>query len=317
MAAPDYVLFKFLFNKIEKPNLLFRDENGELIKLSAQQHLDRLLIGTSVSGFNKKEKDGTLTPLISRIEAKHDDIIFLTLCAHKNFSFWQGYEKKRDVNEPFCNIIIDNRPDIAQLAIEKNGAFGTNGPERVVGIITEYVNKALAPFGYEILITRKLRTVEVWDMVYERANVGDPVKSVKFDFHDPRKYEAIDATDRQMQQMNMLLTLARSMGAVNSMYQMNAAKNGTLTLDKQQKDLAGMVSLCTNNGWDIEIKFKNFGVYRTNTKQGAVFSMSNSILSEFVNGEIQITADHPAGEFTLIEWLDQVRSITKDYENEE
>lgn len=313
----DYVIYKYLFQKVAPQELLFRDDNGELVKLSAQQHLDRLLIGPSVLGFNKVEKDGSLTPLSNRIESKHDEIIFLRLCSRKNVTIWKDYEKKKEVNEPFCNIIIDNRPGIAQLAIEKCGAFGTNGPDKVVDIITAFVNKALEPFGYEIVITRKMRTIEVWDMVAERVKMGDPVKSVKFDFHDPRKTEAIDATDKQMQQMTMLLSLAKSMGAVSSIYQMNASQNGSLILDRTQKDIAGMVSLCTNNGWDIEIRFKNFGVYRTNTKQGAVFSMPTGALSTFVNGEIQITPEHLQGEFSLIEWLDHVRSITKEYDNEE
>ena len=313
----DYVIYKYLFQKVAPQELLFRDDNGELVKLSAQQHLDQLLIGPSVLGFNKVEKDGSLTPLSNRIESKHDEIIFLRLCSRKNVTIWKDYEKKKEVNEPFCNIIIDNRPGIAQLAIEKCGAFGTNGPDKVVDIITAFVNKALEPFGYEIVITRKMRTIEVWDMVAERVKMDDPVKSVKFDFHDPRKTEAIDATDKQMQQMTMLLSLAKSMGAVSSIYQMNASQNGSLILDRTQKDIAGMVSLCTNNGWDIEIRFKNFGVYRTNTKQGATFSMPAGALSTFVNGEIQITPEHPQGEFSLIEWLDHVRSITKEYDNEE
>lgn len=316
MAAPDYVLFIFLFNKIEKPNLLFRDENGELIKLSAQQHLDRLLIGTSVLGFNRKEKDGTFTRPSNRIEAKIDDIIFLRLCSRKNVTIWKDYEKTKEVNKPYCNIIIDNRPGIAQLAIEKNGAFGTNGPDKVVEIISTYMNNALAPFGYEIEITRKLRTVEVWDMVAERVKVDDPVKSVKLDFHDPSKTEAIDATDEQMRQVKLLLSLAKDMGAVNSNYQVMDADKGTLILYKQQKDLAGMVALCTNNGWDIEIRFKNFGVYRTNTKQGAVFSMKDSILTEFICGDVELYGNDGQGKSNLVEWLDNVRAITTEYDNE-
>lgn len=228
---------------------------------------------------------------------------------------WQDFKKEYHDNEPYCNIIIDNRTNVAQIAIEKSGAFGgKEGTDKVKSILEEFINNAVKPYGYQVEITRKLRSIEMWDMVADRIKQHDPVKYVRFNFRDPAETQAIDATEMQLKQLELMSALRKATGAVSSFMQMEASNTGTLILDKEQKDLAGMVGLCSNNGWDIDIHFRDFGIYRTGQLQSAVFPLNIAILNQFASDEGRIEFEGPEGELDLILWLDNIRDITNDYD---
>ena len=282
----EYVIYKYVFTKTDEINLFKQTEEGERIVLSAQEHLQSHLTGTSLLGLNKHEKDGTLTPLANKIVAQHEDVTLLQLCNKTKVAVWQDFKKEYHDNEPYCNIIIDNRTNVAQIAIEKSGAFGgKEGTDKVKSILEEFINNAVKPYGYQVEITR-----------------------------DPAETQAIDATEMQLKQLELMSALRKATGAVSSFMQMEASNTGTLILDKEQKDLAGMVGLCSNNGWDIDIHFRDFGIYRTGQLQSAVFPLNIAILNQFASDEGRIEFEGPEGELDLILWLDNIRDITKDYD---
>lgn len=311
----EYVIYKYVFTKTDEINLFKQTEEGERIVLSAQEHLQSHLTGTSLLGLNKHEKDGTLTPLANKIVAQHEDVTLLQLCNKTKVAVWQDFKKEYHDNEPYCNIIIDNRTNVAQIAIEKSGAFGgKEGTDKVKSILEEFINNAVKPYGYQVEITRKLRSIEMWDMVADRIKQHDPIKYVRFNFRDPAETQAIDATEMQLKQLELMSALRKATGAVSSFMQMEASNTGTLILDKEQKDLSGMVGLCSNNGWDIDIHFRDFGIYRTGQLQSAVFPLNIAILNQFASDEGRIEFEGPEGELDLILWLDNIRDITKDYD---
>lgn len=104
------------------------------------------------------------------------------------------------------------------------------------------------------------------------------------------------------------------MGAAKSQYQLDATSQGTLKLDRTQEDLAQMVGLCCNNGYQIAVHFKHGKVFRNGDCQLATFDIEEEPLNHFVNGQCVIgsSADgEPA--YALVSWLDDVREYTKDY----
>lgn len=314
----DFVIYKYTFSKASERELLFESPDGELVKLSAREHLDRFLVGRSLTGFNKKERDGGYIPLQCDLLFKDDDVALLALCDAKKVTFWDQYQKKQIDSHPFSHVIIDNREGVAQIAVERNSAFGSkDGTDRVCNILTDFINSSLKPFGWKVEITRKSRSVDVWDVVTDRVKMNDIVKSVRFNFRDPQKTEGIDATESQIKQMRLLTSLSRAMGAVNSYLQLDATPDGALIFDKEQKDLAGMVALCGNNGWDIDITFRDFGVYRVGRLQSAVFSVTNDTVSDFATGQ-QCFCDGDSGvHYSLIQWLNEVRQYTQGYTYED
>ena len=75
------------------------------------------------------------------------------------------------------------------------------------------------------------------------------------------------------------------------------------------KDMAEMVNLCCNKGYDIQIKFKNYKTYRINDYVKRFVSMDDNLLTEFRQNNSYLFGDNES----LILWLNKViETINKD-----
>lgn len=82
-------------------------------------------------------------------------------------------------------------------------------------------------------------------------------------------------------------------------------------ISEKNKDMAEMVRLCAENGYDISIIFKEFKTYRINDYVRAYYPMNDSVLQNFRVGTLTIE-----GKNALEDWFDIVIEHTKDYKNE-
>ena len=88
-------------------------------------------------------------------------------------------------------------------------------------------------------------------------------------------------------------------------------KNTNSKISQNNKDMAEMVRLCGENGYDISITFKEFKTYRINDYVRAYYPMSSDML---VNFDIGVQTFE--GKTQLEEWFDMVEEETKGYVNE-
>jgi hypothetical protein len=218
------------------------------------------------------------------------------------------------VSNPWCNVVIDHRPGVGQIAIEHSKAFGT-GTSKVRDLLLTFFRVSLKPYGLDIQINAKTRTAGFWDTVeWQCRERHDTVKRVVLDFPNPKNAEPLDAPDEMKERLNVLAGYLCAFGAVRGSLHIDAEKNGTLSVDKKNEDLARMMVLCGNNGYNIAVHFSKMGVYRYGERTMAMIQMDEKTLTDFADGQ-EMIADGEEGTFALIRWLDDIREQTKNYDN--
>ena len=115
-----YQIYKILFNRSRQGNLLSMMD-GRSAYDKAQELLEEMLGG--VLPLTKEKRDKTLVPLESYVEKKRDGVTVMVVCNEKNHKYREKLEEHELVYHPGCRVILDNRPGIAQLAIERSQSF--------------------------------------------------------------------------------------------------------------------------------------------------------------------------------------------------
>lgn len=115
-----YQIYKVLFNRSRQGNLLSMMD-GRSAYDKAQELLEEMLGG--VLPLTKEKRDKTLVPLENYVEKKRDGVTVMVVCNEKNHKYREKLEEHELVYHPGCRVIIDNRPGIAQLAIERSQSF--------------------------------------------------------------------------------------------------------------------------------------------------------------------------------------------------
>lgn len=305
-----FAIYKYELTKSNQQEL-FKD--GESVWENAQSYLDSLLDVSQLNLYHTK-KNGDTAIYPNDILKVRQGVALLHICNLTQVSIWDKYKERREVSKPFCRVIIDNRPGVAQMAIERTSAFDGN-PDKVRNILQESLHALLAPAGLSIEIRAKMRVKNFWDTVEEQMRKKDErVKRVVFEFPDPDRSEPVDAPPSMIEHLRFLCSLSSAMGAARSSYKMEATRKGTLTLERTREDLAQMVSLCCNNGYQISVYFHRMGVFRYGERVRALFDIDEDTLTDFINGQYAM-GNNSEGTLTyaLIETLDNIREQTKEY----
>lgn len=82
-------------------------------------------------------------------------------------------------------------------------------------------------------------------------------------------------------------------------------------ISPKNRDMAEMVRLCAENGYDILVKLKDFKVYRINDYVKAYFPLEEDALHNFRIGSVDFN-----GKTELEKWFDHVAEQTEHYVNE-
>lgn len=305
-----FAIYKYELTKSNQQEL-FKD--GESVWKNAQSYLDSLLDVSQLNLYHTKKewRHSHLSQRHPEGEAGSGTAAYLQLDSGQHLGQIQGAQGGF---EPFCRVIIDNRPGVAQMAIERTSAFDGN-PDKVRNILQESLHALLAPAGLSIEIRAKMRVKNFWDTVEEQMRKKDErVKRVVFEFPDPDRSEPVDAPPSMIEHLRFLRSLSSAMGAARSSYKMEATRKGTLTLERTREDLAQMVSLCCNNGYQISVYFHRMGVFRYGERVRALFDIDEDTLTDFINGQYAM-GNNSEGTLTyaLIETLDNIREQTKEY----
>ena len=80
-------------------------------------------------------------------------------------------------------------------------------------------------------------------------------------------------------------------------------KMGSVVDNEKLKQLSTVVTLCTDNAFDLVVKFRDYGDYDCNKGIPAKYPMNDVVISHFKNFEIP---DIVTSDFDLPTWLDEV-----------
>lgn len=319
-----YAIYKYDFHKaIQRTIPAAADgvDGAKYIKV-AQNCFASLFDQNSIDNLAKINKKGEATRLPNDVMAKVGDIFIWRVNNSQIKEWWKKsgkdsrgidkYEKQEIESNPYCNVLIDNRPGVCLIAIEKSTAWGSN-PDLLRDMLLENLNRILVDkFDLEMRIEARMDPKEIWDFVHERIYEHDDyIRKVSFTFQNPKKINKTNAMEVKSARLKAMLKTVEISDALKGFFTMEFDKNTNSKISQANKDMAEMVRLCGENGYDICITFKEFKTYRINDYVKAYYPMTIDVLKRFGNG--QLTLD---GKTELEKWFDLVEEQTKGYVNE-
>ena len=305
-----YAIYKYSFLPSQEKNFLAQDDERKAID-KAQDILGEIL--KDKLPIVQLKKDSTFVPLDNYVTASREGVTVLVVCNDKNHKYKEKMEERELEYHPGNYVIIDNRPGVAQLAIEQSSSFGK--PDKVALLLCEAFNKQLDAYGLKVEIRSKWRTGKFWDAVQEQCEkYQDKITRVTYSFPNDENEGPIDASRQLRNEMRLMRSIAKAMNATKGQMIMESDKGGTLRLDRTQEDIARMVALCANNGYDISVHFKYYGLYRFGADIRALAQLKEELLKDFTTSQ---TVMGKAYAGSLIGWLDKVRNTTEGYRDED
>lgn len=315
-----YAIYKYDFHQLTQRSILL-DTGGKYVKY-AQKCFESLFDENSIDNLCKTNKKGEATRLPNDIMAKSGDI-FVWRVNNSHFMDWwkrsgkdskgiDKYEKEEIESNPYCNVIFDNRPGVCLMAIEKSSAWASK-PDMLRDMLLDNFNRLLAEkFELEMRIEARMNPTDIWDFVHERIyNYNDYIRKVSFTFQNPKKINKTNSMDVKSTRLKAMLKTVEISEALKGFFTMEFDKSANDKISQKNKDLAEMVRLCGENGYDICITFKEFKTYRINDYVRAFYPMSESIMSNFRANQLTLE-----GKTFLEDWFDEIGEQTKKYVNE-
>ena len=139
----------------------------------------------------------------------------------------------------------------------------------------------------------------------------DYIRKVSFVFQNPKKINKTNAMEVKSARLKAMLKTVEISDALKGFFMMEFDKNTNSKISQENKDMAEMVRLCGENGYDICITFKEYKTYRINDYVRAFYPMTLDVLQQFSIGYLTIE-----GKTQLENWFDKVEEETKGYINE-
>lgn len=308
-----YAIYKILFDVDPQKNLISL-EDGQTAFNKAQDILEGLLEGSLP--VYKMKRNGENVSLQCNVEKKMGGVTLLQLFDEKAMKYKEGHEDAEFTAHPGCYVIVDNRPGVSQLVIEHAAASFEGNTDKVRSLLENTMNSLFEEYGLTVSINQKWHSGGFWEAIEEQSvRHNDPIRSVTFEFPNPERVGPIDTPDNLAHQKLIFLnTLTQATNAAKGLLSLQGDKEKVMRLERTQEDIAGMVALCSNNGYDITVRFENYGKYRKGSDIKAFELLDNAVVKEFRDGQRSI--EGVDGNFQLIQWLDKIREQTEDYSHD-
>ena len=309
-----YAIYKYTLSKIsEYEASQYADESKDTPLELAQEAFDGIFRGELPLRIYKKGKDGTDIILDNEIVHKRDRVTVLLVCNEKQIKYTEKKDEREFSSHPGCYVIIDNRENVAQIAIERTSAFSSK-PDSVRNLLQDAINKKIAAYRLRIEIRGKVRETPFWEIVNQRVNEKDSIKWIKFNFGVPEESAGIDASDEMKAVIRGFNRLGKIIGAEKGQYMYNASAGGTLHIDQTEEDMAQLIHYCSTNAYDIQVKFSKYGLYRFGHEERAMPQMDDDVLDGFRTG--QLVPDKEGNPtYELLLWLDDAKITYEDYKD--
>lgn len=321
-----FALYKYDFHKAAEQMLEAEDEPPRYVADKnvkiAQRCFASLFDQGTINNLVKSNKKGETIPLANDVLATSNGIMIwrvnnslireLWLREGKDQNGIDTYNEEELISMPYCHVLIDNRPGVCLMAIEKSTAWN-NKPDILRNKLLENFNRILvAKFGIEMRIEARMNPVDVWNFVHDRIYVHhDYVRKVSFSFQNPKRINKTGDMDVKSERLKAMLDIAEISNALKSHFTMEYDQSTTHMVSQKNRDLAEMVHLCSRNGYDISITFNEYQTYRINDYVKTYYPMPANVLLGSATTELRLD-----GRTELQAWFDTIIEETKNYINE-
>lgn len=157
-----------------------------------------------------------------------------------------------------------------------------------------------------------MNPTDIWDFVHERIyEHGDYVRRVSFAFQNPKKVNKTNAMEVKSARLKAMVKSVEISDALKGLFTMEFDQTTNKKISEKNKDMAEMVRLCGENGYDIRVDFKEFKAYRINDYVKSYYPLTIQDMQKFMIGSLTID-----NKTALEDWFDIVAEQTKGYVNE-
>lgn len=274
---------------------------------------DILKDGLSVSMKKKKEE----IVLLNKTLHEHDGVFAWVLCNIKQMAQYDGHDVTFIKSLPGSFVIIDNREEVCQIAIEKNSAFN-NDTDKVAKCLCRAFNSKLNNYHLKMIVKKKWQAAQFKEIVKKRILRGDSVKKIIWEFPNPDKVKGIDTNESKTlsSKLEYMCLITQATNALKGKLTLTGSKNNPLMVDDDKvDDIAQMIALCAQNNYNLTYHFHNSPVVNIKDVSYALVTIENGIINDFMNGITKEGSNFQ--KFELIERLDKIRNEIAGYENEE
>ena len=311
-----YVVFKFDFCKsrnlssiegtlpLEFPEMPSPEKYQEC-QTGFEKVMDSLLESKKMTLVESKKNDDDIIH-DNRILGFREGVAVLDVCADKKEFYWSNFTENEIHNQPFCKVIIDNRPNKGFLFVEESTIFGgKKGQDKVVALLRDNINRVANQYGWNMVISAKLPPGDFFDAVAERIKAGCKPKAVVFSF--PRHQTLSDAPYSFVKQcINARKFHAR--------YETDPGEQ--LRLDKANRDIAMLVNLCSKEDYGIKVYYWTGPCTSSRSLKRTKVKISDAEISALVVGDAVCCDCHGNSQFALINSLDIILDDLKGYGDE-
>lgn len=319
-----YAIYKYDFHQATQRSLLAEEEEADGARnLSiAQKCFESLFDLNTIDKLSKKNRKGEATLLPNDVLAKLGDFIYWRVNNSELKEWWRrngkdsngidNYEREEIESNPYSVVLIDNRPGVCLMAIEKSPAW-KNNPDMLRNVILDDFNRRLADkFDLEMRLEARMNPTDIWEFVHDRLfEHEDYIRKIEFTFQNPKKINKTNAMEVKSARLKSMLKTVEISDALKGLFTMEFDQHTNSKISQKNKDMSEMVRLCGENGYDISITFKEFKTYRINDYVKAYFPLTHDKLQRFRAKELTLD-----GKTKLEEWFDMVEEKTKGYINE-
>lgn len=305
-----FAIYNYKFRDVENIGLFLgqEDDTAPLRSIKEKQDFVQKIFHDDIHGGRKFEsfrveeskktdgkKERTKIYYGNKVVWERDGLIVLmisnplkTITKHENF------QKKKEKDEPWCHVLIDNRENREFIAIEKNSSF--NSPNTVASILEHSLRQRLEPHRVTIEINNSYEPDAFWEIVekYKLSGIHEVV--FRFAAPNPAWQAAL------LKGMN---DAARDMGARPSTV-FTSPDGDPLILSRENEELCRYVELCALEGEDIVLKVRGIRsrIHIKDVKDKYVFKqMPDDVFRDLVNGEVDLfDKDYDA----FVAFLDQI-----------
>ncbi len=305
-----YAIYSF---EIQEGNRsLFYKETGKKAIDMANKIISNILHdGLTVIG-KKRNEDLLLT---NRHFIGREGVFAWELCNVKDKNLREGHENIPHEEHPGSYVVVDNRPNVCQIAIEKNSAFGPD-TDKVVRYLRRAFKAHLYEYGLKMVIKRKWQASKFKDVIRERIiKDHDSVKRVVWEFPNPDRVKGIDATQQMKDRLNGLMLFTQASKALKGKLTLTGSKKNPIDVDDNKiEDWAQIIALSAQNNYKLSYYFYGSPVVNFKDVADAFGTIDSKLIRDFETGQLIDKGEGTT--FELIEKLDEIRIQIADYDHE-
>lgn len=202
---------------------------------------------------------------------------------------------------PFAYAVVDYRDGRCQLAIEKSTSWDSKTNTIRICLENFFNEKLSRSMGIETILKEKPVKTTFEEFIDQRTiDHGDVIESFTFEYVNLKLHPTARIPESMQEEMDRF---SKNLEVYNALSATTTMKMGSVVDNEKLKQLSTVVTLCTDNAFDLVVKFRDYGDYDCNKGIPAKYPMNDVVISHFKNFEIP---DIVTSDFDLPTWLDEV-----------